>query len=1325
MNDYPCEKFDLKKVMAATRSRRPQVGSTLWIEEEENAVAHIGETEVEEFEFSAFNELEWLNEHMAEIFFQDQVDVAEMFKTPGNLRGKTPRTPLSDVFLKTLKDAQSPTKQDLHFKSVEEVSEAEESHNILTFQKQMISPKLIINGISKKALENTSKGDSQENLKHFQLRSPSLQQTEVDGSYNFLTENDENDENVIILGRDSDNLTPSYRQQLPSKQDQVDTGNTSHGMDMIDLEDLVKTSSQKIERPFYPEIKRMGSMKQYNQIPPLQKTPNSSPGKKSSHRLLSPVERDISIHGRKEIGIKTVEGNSQSEGSSPLRPMVRKSSLNFASLPAREPITKKKSISNQTIRASQQDISRKSLQRNQTDEIFVESGMKENNLCGEEYEWPEPDKSRTINPEINLMHQGGENSSHSPQNQIIKFGKFQKDPQLSKSAAYYPMVQTCLDPTNHSDSIELVNEMNNATPMNKSITPVETYKSKDNDKNTVIVTTTAQVLESSSLDIYDNISTSVCIAQKENVIEKSTSCYPTLESALLSPSPNRESSHLNSTNTTPSNRIKSVSTSALPVNAEEQCPQINQKISVWNPNLNHLASLHEDRCSTTSGSLPRSFHGSPFKAAKDKVSSLYKSSKALFAGGPVPSPEFREGIPFSVPGQSETVEKQVFEFNNQKSSEPQLSLSDLPSENKKNDSTHQSFHSIVSHSPQKSKTPSQRVESNLIDERDSSSNDIRGEESTFKDTEEANKSQHVQDKIVAAERASSKFINERNWNTQHDETSCVSRMSPNKAKEIVDDEISSVLDYSEPILSKDIEIIDAPSAIAQTTQPRPKSKIGRSNTKRPLKPAKELIRPKPPTVIRVDTGSQRGNSYHPSNATLSATLQDSFTQMNAVPNTKRHKASTSSVQSKSSSSNFKPTTNKNSEAIDKLAASRRREAKMEVEQQRFAINDTDCNNLERQLVKETEIQRENPTVIEKTAGVMEPKKAASRQATEKRRIENDRVKQIQHPVSHARMKIGANLEKFPPENGSLNSGSSKPILSVQNSSEIIRPGSFRNNPNKVPPKRPLAQDSDLHHINPSIYPHRTSHQGIEHTVKRHKTGEFDDDKNRLKMTAPPIRQSSIRQKEIATKSLYTNGYTNSMQSTNLQRSTTTNQHSSNQIKPSNPIDMTQIFKGPIQFATPSTQASLQSHKTPARAANLNNSNKLVIKTVGKTAAKTSPRYPNGETIDLPEILTDSENEESEEETMRIRPGWTDTAEIQRQLALQESIDPAQVFGQPGPLNMEEVFCKSKERFHKFRARTSSANWSGTDKLTEDEIQRDLEGRERLRRQGGWTYDAIV
>jgi hypothetical protein len=60
--------------MAATRANpRLQVGSALWISNERSSSFQVVESEAEEFTFSARNDIDWLNEHMAEIFSENQV----------------------------------------------------------------------------------------------------------------------------------------------------------------------------------------------------------------------------------------------------------------------------------------------------------------------------------------------------------------------------------------------------------------------------------------------------------------------------------------------------------------------------------------------------------------------------------------------------------------------------------------------------------------------------------------------------------------------------------------------------------------------------------------------------------------------------------------------------------------------------------------------------------------------------------------------------------------------------------------------------------------------------------------------------------------------------------------------------------------------------------------------------------------------------------------------------------------------------------------------------------------------------------------------------
>ncbi|KAH3984948.1 hypothetical protein HBH98_043180 [Parastagonospora nodorum] len=112
------------------------------------------------------------------------------------------------------------------------------------------------------------------------------------------------------------------------------------------------------------------------------------------------------------------------------------------------------------------------------------------------------------------------------------------------------------------------------------------------------------------------------------------------------------------------------------------------------------------------------------------------------------------------------------------------------------------------------------------------------------------------------------------------------------------------------------------------------------------------------------------------------------------------------------------------------------------------------------------------------------------------------------------------------------------------------------------------------------------------------------------------------------------------------------------------------------------------------------------------------QYPNGDDIKLPEIMTDSEDEDSDNEFEQ--PSWVNTPNLREMLASQQLMDPEQIFGPIAPLNMEAVF-PNKERHKRFRERTSSAFWAN-DQVTEEEKRKEREARERLVRDGAWTYN---
>jgi hypothetical protein len=126
---------------------------------------------------------------------------------------------------------------------------------------------------------------------------------------------------------------------------------------------------------------------------------------------------------------------------------------------------------------------------------------------------------------------------------------------------------------------------------------------------------------------------------------------------------------------------------------------------------------------------------------------------------------------------------------------------------------------------------------------------------------------------------------------------------------------------------------------------------------------------------------------------------------------------------------------------------------------------------------------------------------------------------------------------------------------------------------------------------------------------------------------------------------------------------------------------------------------------------------------GVTAApKSSPLYTNGDNIYLEEIATDSEDSDSENERKKKQnvPEWALTPNLDQKLRNQERDNPDRIFGPVRQLVMEEIFT-DKNRHHRFRSRTSSANWLGQDRLTEEEIRSDHAAREKMRRDGGWTF----
>lgn len=102
----------------------------------------------------------------------------------------------------------------------------------------------------------------------------------------------------------------------------------------------------------------------------------------------------------------------------------------------------------------------------------------------------------------------------------------------------------------------------------------------------------------------------------------------------------------------------------------------------------------------------------------------------------------------------------------------------------------------------------------------------------------------------------------------------------------------------------------------------------------------------------------------------------------------------------------------------------------------------------------------------------------------------------------------------------------------------------------------------------------------------------------------------------------------------------------------------------------------------------------------RARAKLDPPAINSESIELPEI--DSEYSDSDDEDKKKDfdpPDWAQQANVTNALQTLSRVNPDNIFGAVQPLAIEDMF---RTRTSRFRARTSSANWSGPDGLTREE-----------------------
>lgn len=1063
-------------------------------------------------------------------------------------------------------------------------------------------------------------------------------------------------------------------------------------------------------------------------LPEALTQPQSEPEPTSPQEKLPEAEATADMDAMDTV-LDEKEG-SPSDGSSPIRPVVRKSSLNFASLPAREPMTHK-STGRRVSRLSQLDQNRTSYYHRHTGgkslgNVRPEESDDDNDMDLDEDDEDEIDTiapQKAAEPEDAIAHT--KTYTQRLQDQISKLGQTQpQSSRPSKSIATavpvrQPSFTATTTPAPQRSSREKT-PMTQATPGafpedddDDWIMPLGT---PDNASNTP----RPGMLKSYSAEVVEGIAGKATVSGDDFAAPEPE--QP--ESARKSPQrlevPQRAASQLG--------HHKSLSVPSLPrLDQQEQTESdggnVQKTASASNPLRDTvLENTVNVQTSPTKSPTRVVFRESPLKHVKGKLSSILKSSRGLLASAELQmSPSANR---FGAHPGSSTASVDRIEDKASNPLYPDLSkqLADVdappsPTRTVPGSPTRPEGRRTRA-SIEREKAEERKKKEQAKEARRMAKQEEELEKAREKERERARIFSQEQERIAALEKqvAAQKEQERKAAATAPtpSQPAKLTRASPHKGKAQVEAEARAAkgAQADEDADMVDVPVVKPPPSAHRTAVPPPSVAKG-SQIKRPIRPTKEsATKPKqaPPTVIKVNMGPKQGQQtpFQP-NSSVASNVQDPFRSSRMEPPSLQKKASQFSLKDKTST--IRPPALVRAERIkekEEKNAQAKREAKAEMARKRAAAQEEERRREQQQKV-EAEKQKEEER---KQAAIQaQAHKNAQRQAM------LEKAKQTRAPPPPPRAVNGQPEYKgLQSEPSAIRPPSRLQSTAHRSQEELGRPvNSLMSSNMKPSSKRPMQQEP-------------------KETKRMRMSDDLDDDvetKNKPSLKGAPVRpsggfkkvtaatmlpqgQKPSKPQDMAAKSLFPSGYTAAGQGVNrdLFKSTLTSQHHPG--KTAHPLDMAQVSKSTIPFAPNPAGSSL---KTPARPIGL-----AGAKSVAKSATRSSPRFQNGEAIVLPEINTDDEDDSDDDDQKNMFPSWTDSPALREALFDQETMDPMAVFGAPGPLNMEEVFSKSKDRWSKFRARTSSANWSGADRLTEDDIRKDLAARDKLRRDGAWSYE---
>ncbi|PPJ60231.1 hypothetical protein CBER1_08848 [Cercospora berteroae] len=1251
----------------AARGKAMPVGSSQWIQNEREQASEFVEQDVEEFSYSVRNELDWLNEHMADIFSTTQVDFADMFKTPGKLRGKTPRTarkvnalaprqPLTDIFAPNAQPtAALPAKNTAFFEKVAQFQVPATDENRSPQHKpagRATSPQRIgkpypytDSGYHGMMTEDEMELDAQ--------RTASVTSSSQVGEH--IPQVPVHDEKAAV----EPSQAGSGDDHVISDDSFVSAEEQGHGVEPGQDEEMEDAPGDTQPYTHQEEVAMVANaLQQENVIEVYEDERMEDEGAEPVAPQPEPKEAPLPVAPENDGDMEAEGADEHSDASSPEKPLNRKSSFTFSSLPAREPLGSKRSMGQMDLHRN--SVFNKSIGTRQTESQHTEDGPVEGRTHGKT-------TAQTLHDRINML---GKTKEARPSKSIHQIA--------SLSQAGYPQLPTIDQDKEQANEPDV--ELHDKA-IDEPAAPVD-----DDEDDWIAPAKPFQTWHS----------------------KPSESGLQPTAAKLASPRP--------------AMHVKSISTTEIPSpsRTEMASPRHQKAISVSHPNL---AEVLES--TTPAGSPSRKTNDGHLSASKNRLWSALKSAKSIFASSASASAaaKLEAHNDSAVLARSPTrdgAEQSNKIFNLPGALWSQKDVLQSPARN----------NSVISFSPSRktrnSNESEKRREKELKAQEKAAvelekAREKERQKAAKQQAEEAAKAEKaakaeaakVEKERQQAAKAAANASRPQSANSEKASDSETAPQPPPKNSMLPAGKLRAPGRLMRPTKASS-QTTPAPVAVRMPSQapragPAPSS-FSKSQHETLASSTSSYAGPRAGSAQGYRPGTAGGNARL--KALEAAARKKEADEKAAAKKAEQkreleRKRAEKAEQEKRAEEERKAAEQQRvqeaKQAAERKAAEKRAAEARKREQDRAEQQRRDQERLDQQRNEQDRVEQQRRDV-ERLRQEEDARKAKEAHDLAEA-IRRERSQQAQqHPrgdLPGTLRQLGKNTV---PTNPAKPAKRQFPIEEDDHQPQPQRPGILRNAPSyqQTDAKRRRTneeQDDQNQRTSVMAPPKRPS------TMRKETLSKFSG----YTHAPPPAPHHASMFKSTVTAQHQM-------------------QHGS---KPMHPSQLVQTSSARIPFADSNAKTPGQaSHAQYASGYDASKFKTPSRPMQAPKSAKSTPHYPQGDNIELPDIATDSEDEEDDDdEPGGFRaPSWTASPALRELLTQQQLMDPEAVFGPIGELKMEEVFKngKNQDRLKRFRDRGSSAMWIETgDAVTSAEKRRDMELRERVVREGGWRYEPGV